>query len=302
METDAYKWCRFGGLFHITPLLTTHRNLTTMSDTTISGSKSKQVSITTRHTPRQSQKQRNYAITCGGIVVVLKTQVAGSLYIITGDGKRKCIEINIDDASVGKARRAGDKGTGNINVTATVRTLYVDGGPVEDEETEVKVEELQDDEETLDALSGLQRTSAATTPTPETHTAENTTQLSATNTPIVASVLPVTQTKRRIEPTSPSTPAASQPSTSHTSSSSTVAAATQTRSMRRDTKAGAAMPPTAPASPSPKKRSATEMESSDAVQGPSALVNGGSKKRVKVAEEKPPRSPPRRGRVSDFQT
>jgi hypothetical protein len=64
--------------------------------TTVSGSKSKQVSVTTRHAPRQPQKQRNYAITCGGMVVVLKTQVAGSLYIITGVGKRKCIEINID--------------------------------------------------------------------------------------------------------------------------------------------------------------------------------------------------------------
>jgi hypothetical protein len=41
---------------------------------------------------------------------------------------------------VGKARRAGDKDVGNINVTATVRNLSVDGGPVEDEETEVKVE------------------------------------------------------------------------------------------------------------------------------------------------------------------
>jgi hypothetical protein len=68
--------------------------------TTISGSKSKQVSMTTRHTPRRSQKQRNYAITCGGIVLVLKTQVAGSLYIITGDGKRKCIEINVDVSAV----------------------------------------------------------------------------------------------------------------------------------------------------------------------------------------------------------
>lgn len=41
---------------------------------------------------------------------------------------------------MGKARRAGDKDVGNINVTATVRTLSVDGSPVEDEETEVKVE------------------------------------------------------------------------------------------------------------------------------------------------------------------
>ncbi|KAJ7806330.1 hypothetical protein B0H14DRAFT_3484144 [Mycena olivaceomarginata] len=49
------------------------------------------------------------------------------------------------------------------------------------------------------------------------------------------------------------------------------------------------MPPTAPASPSPKKRGASEMESSDVVQGSSASVNGESKKRVKVAEEKPPR-------------
>ncbi|KAJ7835635.1 hypothetical protein B0H14DRAFT_2795446 [Mycena olivaceomarginata] len=301
METDAYKWSRFStsGLFHTILLLTTHPNLTTMS-TTVSGSKSMQVSVTTRHAPRQPQKQRNCAITCGGIVVVLKTQVAGSLYIITGDGKRKCIEINIDDASVGKARRAGDKDVGNINVTATVRTLSVDGSPVEDEETEVKVEELQDDEETPDALSGLQRTPVATNPTPETHAAENTTQSPATNTPKLPAS---TQTKRRIEPTSPpSIPAASQPSTSKTSSSSTVAAAPQTRSMRRDTKAGAGMPPTAPASPSPKKRGASEMESSDAIQGSSASVNGRSKKRVKVAEEKPPRSPPRRGRVSDFQT
>ncbi|KAJ7806329.1 hypothetical protein B0H14DRAFT_3767951 [Mycena olivaceomarginata] len=110
-------------------------------------------------------------------------EVAGSLYIITGDGKRKCIEINVDDASVGKARRAGDKDVGNINVTATVRTLSVDGGPVEDEETEVKVEELQNDGETLKALSGLQRTPVTINPTPETHAAENTTQSPATNTP-----------------------------------------------------------------------------------------------------------------------
>jgi hypothetical protein len=54
------------------------------------------MSMTTRHTPRRSQKQRNYAITCGGIVVVLKTHVAGSLYIITGNRKRKCIEIYAD--------------------------------------------------------------------------------------------------------------------------------------------------------------------------------------------------------------
>ncbi|KAJ7801604.1 hypothetical protein B0H14DRAFT_2895074 [Mycena olivaceomarginata] len=267
--------------------------------TTVSGSKSKQVSVTTRHAPRQPQKQRNYAITCGGIVVVLKTQVAGSLYIITGDGKRKCIEINIDDASVGKARRAGDKDVGNINVTATVRTLSVDGSPVEDEETEVKVEELQDDEETPDALSGLQRTPVATNPTPETRAAENTTQSPATHTPKLSAS---TQTKRRIEPTSPpSTPAASQPSTSKMSSSPTVVAATHMRSMRRDTKAGAAMPPTMAGSPSPKKRGASEMESSDAVQGSSTPVNGGSKKRVKVAE-KPLRSPPRRDRAPDSQT
>lgn len=41
---------------------------------------------------------------------------------------------------MGKARRAGDKDIRNINVTATVRTLSVDGDPIEDEETEVKVE------------------------------------------------------------------------------------------------------------------------------------------------------------------
>ncbi|KAJ7806343.1 hypothetical protein B0H14DRAFT_3484157 [Mycena olivaceomarginata] len=249
--------------------------------TTILGSKSKQVTKTTRHTPPPEA-------------------VAGSLYIITGDGKRKCIEINIDDASaMGKARRAGDKDVGNINVTATVRTLSVDGGPVEDEETEIKVEELQNDGETLEALSSLQRTPVATNPTPETY-APKIPRNRLRQIPQVQ--LPAsTQTKRRIEPTSPpSIPAASQPSTSKMSSSSTVAAAPQTRSMRRDTKAGTVMPPTAPASPSPKKRGASEMESSDTVQGSSASVNGGSKKRVKVAEEKPPRSPPRRGQLSDF--
>ncbi|KAJ7870487.1 hypothetical protein B0H14DRAFT_2725894, partial [Mycena olivaceomarginata] len=274
---------QFGGPFHITLLLTTHHNLTTMS-TTISGSKSKQVSMTTRHTPRWSQKQRNYAITCGGIVLVLKTQVAGSLYIITGDGKRKCIEIKL---IVGKARRAGDKDVGNINVTATVRTLSVDGGPVEDEETEVKVEELQNDGETLKALSGLQRTPVTTNPTPETHAAENTTQSPATNTPKLPAS---TQAKRRIEPTSPPIPAASQPSTSKMSSSYTVAAAPQTRSMRRDTKAGSAMPPTA--LPRRARRSGVRRRWSRQI----------ARSGVKVAEEKPPRSPPRRGRLSDFQT
>ncbi|KAJ7757416.1 hypothetical protein B0H14DRAFT_2976580 [Mycena olivaceomarginata] len=271
METNTYKWSQLGGPFHITLLLTTHHNLTTMS-TTFSGSKSKQVSMTTRHTPHRSQKQRNYAMTCG----------RGSLSIITGDGKRKCIGINVDVRREcgGKLAELEIRTSGNINVTATVRTLSVDGGPAEDEETEVKVE-------------------VATNQTPETHAAENTThrlrqipRVRLSHLILYPSILirrslrtsASTQAKRRIEPTSPpSITDASQPSTSKMSSSSTVAAAPQTRSMRR-------------------KRGASEMESSNAVQGSSVSVNGG---RQEAGESPPrrsrPRSPPRRGRLSDFQ-
>ncbi len=40
---------------------------------------------------------------------------------------------------MGPARRAGDKDVDDVNVTATVRTLSVDGGPIKDEEWEVNV-------------------------------------------------------------------------------------------------------------------------------------------------------------------
>ncbi|KAJ7484981.1 hypothetical protein B0H11DRAFT_1147545 [Mycena galericulata] len=87
----------------------------------------------------KSKTQRNYAITCNGVIVVLQTLVSGSLYIMSGNGKQKCIEIKIDAASVGQAVRPGD-------VVATVRTLSADGVPQndgeEDEEEVVKVEVL----------------------------------------------------------------------------------------------------------------------------------------------------------------
>ncbi|KAJ7127350.1 hypothetical protein C8R43DRAFT_697236 [Mycena crocata] len=85
-----------------------------------------------------TQCQRSYAVTCAGIIVILKTLVPGSLFIITGDGKRKCIEIKVDAASVGPSIRPGD-------VKATVRTLSVDGvagWDVDEDDDNVKIEVL----------------------------------------------------------------------------------------------------------------------------------------------------------------
>jgi hypothetical protein len=42
-------------------------------------------------------------------------------------------------ASVGTARRPGDE-NGDVNITATVRNLSVEGGPVKNEDNEVKLE------------------------------------------------------------------------------------------------------------------------------------------------------------------
>ncbi|KAJ7102857.1 hypothetical protein C8R44DRAFT_347582 [Mycena epipterygia] len=83
------------------------------------------------------QRQRNYAITCCGIVIVLQTMVPGTLYIITGDGQRRCIELKIDAADAGLTHQTK-------NVHATVRTLSIDGMPAQNEEATVTVQELGD--------------------------------------------------------------------------------------------------------------------------------------------------------------
>ncbi|KAJ7667413.1 hypothetical protein B0H17DRAFT_1210214 [Mycena rosella] len=89
--------------------------------------------------PKPKQQQRNYAITCAGIVVVLQTLVPGSLFILSAGRERKCVEIRIDPANVGK-------GLQSMDVKATIRTMAVDGLPERQEEAAVTVEELEDSE------------------------------------------------------------------------------------------------------------------------------------------------------------
>ncbi|KAK7063817.1 hypothetical protein R3P38DRAFT_2756654 [Favolaschia claudopus] len=88
-------------------------------------------------------RQRNYVITIGTIVIVLKTTVSGSLYIITADGKQKCLEIKVEAGNIGPVRRADDKTTDTeeLTVTATVRDVFVDG--THGEESELTVEGIQ---------------------------------------------------------------------------------------------------------------------------------------------------------------
>ncbi|KAJ7116644.1 hypothetical protein C8R44DRAFT_211944 [Mycena epipterygia] len=96
--------------------------------------------------PGQSQRQCNYAITCCGIIIVLQTLVPGRLYIITGDGQRRCIEIKIDASNVGPSLQTKD-------VKATVQTLTVDSllAPAPNEQVEVTVEEIEVDDLEEDA-------------------------------------------------------------------------------------------------------------------------------------------------------
>ncbi|KAJ6489233.1 hypothetical protein C8R47DRAFT_478502 [Mycena vitilis] len=85
--------------------------------------------------PKPQAIQRNYAISVGGTFIVLKTVVPGTLYIITADDKRKCIEIKVEPIS-GKAHRRSQAQIGDLNVTATVRTLTEDGKPIKQEKIE----------------------------------------------------------------------------------------------------------------------------------------------------------------------
>ncbi|KAF7333536.1 hypothetical protein MVEN_02369900 [Mycena venus] len=266
-----------------------------------SGSKSNSKKAATQ--PSQPQRQRNYAITVGAIVIVLKTLVPGSLYIITGDGKRKCIEIKIDAANVGPPRRTEDEDVKDINVTATVRTLSVDGGPVKDEETEVKVEELEANEEkpVAEKLSAPKPIAALAAPatTPQTSTKSRYTN--------GLKITPSGLFKRRTEPTSPP-PTFTPSSRSSTQKASTSALphreaeSSTARKRRCGTNDNNTPRNTDPAPPSPtKKRHASEMDSSD----PSNDAIGGSPKRVRVhvAAEKPqPQRSPRRGRSSQTQS
>ncbi|KAJ7666582.1 hypothetical protein DFH06DRAFT_1184211 [Mycena polygramma] len=85
--------------------------------------------------PKPQAVQRNYAITVGDTFIVLKTVVPGTLYIITADDQRKCIEIKVEPIS-GKAHRRSQTEIGDLNVTATVRTLTEDGTPIKQEKIE----------------------------------------------------------------------------------------------------------------------------------------------------------------------
>ncbi|KAJ6552005.1 hypothetical protein DFH09DRAFT_1319401 [Mycena vulgaris] len=98
----------------------------------------------------QWSRQRNFAISCYGIVVLLQTLVAGSLFIITGDKDRKCIEIKIASTDHGAALQS-------IDVSATVRTLSVDRVLGKDEAATVKGEVLEPEAATPDAPQGLKR-------------------------------------------------------------------------------------------------------------------------------------------------
>ncbi|KAJ7843819.1 hypothetical protein B0H13DRAFT_132113 [Mycena leptocephala] len=280
------------------------------------------------------QRQRNYAITCGGMVIVLKTIISGSLFIITADGTRKCIEIKVDAASVGTARRPGDE-NGDVNVTATVRTLSVEGVPVKNEDNEVKLEVLEDDDERLIAygLSGRPAAGAGVERNPAVaDVAEDSTQAPQGNLPKIATSA---QSNHHSKPSSPldsgSSSSTSPSSTervptaknSHTAMASTVEpqpkpeGSSASKAVRprhdsgdpipREIGPDPAMPPPAiPSTPSPKKRAASEMDSEPAESSKRSAA-GGSRKRVrvggekvdeeKVAEERPLRSP-RRNRAS----
>ncbi|KAJ6552019.1 hypothetical protein DFH09DRAFT_1167739 [Mycena vulgaris] len=106
----------------------------------------------------QWSRQRNFAISCYGIVVLLQTLVAGSLFIITGDKDRKCIEIKIAVLQ-------------STDVSATVMTLSVDGVLGKDEAATVKVEVLEPEAATPDAPQGLKRSPAFYFPRSGIHTA-----------------------------------------------------------------------------------------------------------------------------------
>ncbi|KAJ6542025.1 hypothetical protein DFH09DRAFT_1174483, partial [Mycena vulgaris] len=112
----------------------------------------------------QWSRQRNFAISCYGIVVLLQTLVAGSLFIITGDKDRKCIEIKIASTDHGAVLQSTD-------VSATVRTLSVDGVLGKDEAAAVKVEVLEPEAATPDAPQGLKRSPAFYFPRSGIHTA-----------------------------------------------------------------------------------------------------------------------------------
>ncbi|KAJ7026923.1 hypothetical protein C8F04DRAFT_100245 [Mycena alexandri] len=233
-------------------------------------------------TPRNALRQRNYAITCEGIIIVFKTVVSGSLFIITGDGKQKCIELKVDAASVGQPVIAGADRPRDINVTATIRTLDVDGGPVrKEEEVEVKIEEWDEVEGEI-VTSNQGAPSAATAPrapipAPESSTQKRVFKPSASET-----------SKKDVDPkaTKASAPLASgslaathsKPPTAKAAAMSPKPARTRSRGSANDgVPAAAALPP---ARLSPKKRGASEIDSE----------SDDSRKRVRV-EAKPLRSP-----------
>ncbi|KAJ7018475.1 hypothetical protein C8F04DRAFT_382609 [Mycena alexandri] len=232
----------------------------------------------------KSPRQRNYAITCEGIIIVLKTMISGSLFIITGDGKQKCIELKVDAASVGQPVIAGADRARDINVTATIRTLDIDGGPVKkEEEVEVKIEEWDEVEGKI-VTSNQDAPFVATAPPAATPAAESSTQKRGSKPS--ASV----KSKKNVEPKAPkaSAPSASGSSTLTRSRASTVKAIpksamppTPARTRSR-VSANVVVPVPAafpPARLSPKKRDASEMDSE----------SDDSRKRVRV-EEKPVRS------------
>ncbi|KAJ7187106.1 hypothetical protein C8R46DRAFT_1184816 [Mycena filopes] len=87
--------------------------------------------------------QCTIAITVGDIVIVLHTTVSGFIFVITGDGKQKCIEIKVAAPGPSRPLVAGANRPidSEINVKATIRTMDAHGNTVKTEEdVDVKVE------------------------------------------------------------------------------------------------------------------------------------------------------------------
>ncbi|KAJ7697951.1 hypothetical protein B0H16DRAFT_1839400 [Mycena metata] len=232
----------------------------------------------TARSNNKSPRQRNYVITCEGVIIVFKTVVPGSLYIITGDGKQKCIEIKVDPASVGQPAVAGADRPRDINVTATIRTLDVGGGPVK-EEIEVKVEEWDEAEGEIVPSNETPPPAA-----PPAHAAESSTQ-KRSKPSVSTSAKPQKPADPKSSPSTSSSRSSPDLSLAPTILTTPPNAYRPPASMRSRVAANDVVPPAAALPPtktksSPKKRDASEMDSSESDDG---------RKRVRV-EEKPLRS------------
>ncbi|KAJ7187125.1 hypothetical protein C8R46DRAFT_1274255 [Mycena filopes] len=228
--------------------------------------------------------QRTIAITVGGIVIVLHTTVSGSIFVITGDGKQKCIEIKVAAPGPSRPLVAGANRPfdSEINVTATIRTMDAQGNTVKTEEdVDVKVEEWDDVEEKIVTSARVKSESA---PAAELSASKQISKPSTSQ-----------KSKNDVKPKAPmaSTPSSARssppPPRSSLASAPTIAKfAMPPPPTRSDASSStSAMPPP---KASPKKRGASELESDDPGGEPSGS------KRVRV-EAKLPRGSRRKTRT-----